>query len=376
MNGRRKTRQVSCGGVAIGGGAPIPIQSMTNTFTEDADATLAQIRRLADAGCDIVRCAVPTREAARSLHAQTAASPLPVIADLHFDHRLALAAIEAGCAKVRINPGNIGGAGRVREVADAAGRAGIPIRIGVNSGSVEKDLLALHGGPTAEALCASAERGLALLSGMGFSDVVVSIKSSDVRTGIAAHRLLAGRTDAPLHIGVTEAGIGEDALLKSAAGIGALLADGIGDTVRVSLTGDPVAEVPAARGILRAVGLLPGAIEVVSCPTCGRTKADLARIAGEVAKAVGALEAERIRRAKGARAAGGGPAAAPLAVAVMGCAVNGPGEAAHADVGVAFGDGRAVLFRKGEKILTIPESEAVSACVGAVQELLLREAPR
>jgi (E)-4-hydroxy-3-methylbut-2-enyl-diphosphate synthase len=353
---RRKTRQVWLRGgaadVAIGGGARVTVQSMTNTPTEDAAATLTQIRALANAGCDIVRCAVPTERAAEAFQAITAASPLPVVADIHFDHRLALAAIRAGAAKVRINPGNIGGEENVRAVAEAAGAAGIPLRVGVNGGSVEKDLLARFGGPTAEALCESALRSVALLEGMGFRDLVVSIKSSDVVTNLQAHRLLAARTDAPLHIGVTEAGVGRAAIVKSAAGIGALLADGIGDTVRVSLTGDPVAEVAVARDILRSVGLLPDAIELIACPTCGRTKADLPRIAEEVRRALEIIERDNAKS---------------LTVAVMGCAVNGPGEAAHADAGLAFGDGRAVLFAKGRQLGTVPEADAVRALLDAVK---------
>ena len=356
---REQTRQVRVGGVPIGGGAPIPVQSMTNTRTEDVQATLAQIRALADAGCDIVRCAVPTAEAADALSEITALSPIPVVADIHFDHRLALAAIRAGAAKIRINPGNIGSAERVAEIAEAAGRAGIPIRIGVNGGSLEKELLAKYGGVTAEALAESAIRQVELLHGMGFFDLVVSVKSSDVRMNLTAHRLLAERTDHPLHIGITEAGVSQAALIKSAMGIGTLLCEGIGDTIRVSLTGDPVKEIAAARDILRAADLLPGAIQLIACPTCGRTKADLTAAAERIAGALAPIEKERIRTC----------AARPLTVAVMGCAVNGPGEAAHADAGVAFGDGRAVLFRRGEQVGTVAAEHAADALLEIVREL-------
>ena len=384
---RERTRQVSVGGVLVGGGAPIPVQSMTNTRTEDAQATLSQIRALADAGCDIVRCAVPTAEAAAALAEITALSPIPVVADIQFDYRLALASIRAGAAKIRINPGNIGGARRVAEIAEAAGNAGIPIRIGVNGGSLEKELLAKHGGVTAVALAESAIHQVELLHGMGFYDLVVSVKSSDVGMNLAAHRLLAERTDHPLHIGITEAGVLQAALVKSAVGIGALLCDGIGDTVRVSLTGDPVREIAAAQDILRATGLLPGAIELISCPTCGRTKTDLAAAAERIAAAIAPIEKERIRNARQRDGSGGlgtkppepslwhtavPPEPSPwraLTVAVMGCAVNGPGEAAHADAGVAFGDGRAVLFRKGEQVGTVPADQATEALLEIVREL-------
>jgi (E)-4-hydroxy-3-methylbut-2-enyl-diphosphate synthase len=361
---QRKSRQVDVGGVLIGGGARIPIQSMTNTFTEDAAATVEQIRALVLAGCDIVRCTVPTEDAAAALgeikHTLRAGGILiPLVADIHFDYRLALAAILAGADKIRINPGNIGSSERVKAVADAAGTAGIPIRIGVNGGSLERDLLDRFGGPTAAALAESALHGASLLENMGFSNLVVSIKSSDAQENLEAHRLFASNSDLPLHIGLTEAGIGRSAIVKSAAGIGALLLDGIGDTVRVSLTGDPVSEIAVARDILRSVDLLPGAIDLISCPTCGRTKADLGRIASEAAEALAVLETEHLDGDK-----------KRITVAVMGCAVNGPGEAAHADLGVACGEKNAVYFEHGVKIKTIDQSEIVATLIGGVKKLL------
>jgi (E)-4-hydroxy-3-methylbut-2-enyl-diphosphate synthase len=359
---RRKSRQVDVAGVKIGGGAAIPIQSMTNTFTEDAAATRAQIRALAAAGCDIARCAVPTEAAAASLGEIKRALRaegiwIPLVADIHFDYKLALAAIASGADKVRINPGNIGSADRVQAVADAAGAAGIPIRIGVNGGSLERELLERFGGPTAAALAESALRNASLLENMGFSDLVVSIKSSDARENLEAHRLFAAHSDLPMHIGLTEAGVGRSAIVKSAVGIGALLLDGIGDTVRVSLTGDPAAEIAVARDVLRAAGVLPGAIDLISCPTCGRTKADLERIASEAAEALTALETDTVNRKH-------------ITVAVMGCAVNGPGEAAHADLGVACGEKNAVYFEKGIKIKTIEQSEIAATLIDGVKKLL------
>jgi (E)-4-hydroxy-3-methylbut-2-enyl-diphosphate synthase len=350
------TRTVDCGGVPIGGGAPIPIQSMTNTDTEDAEATLRQIARLSAAGCDIVRCAVPTAAAAKAIREITQYSPIPVVADIHFDYRLAIAAIRAGAHKVRINPGNIGSADRVRAVADAAKDAGIPIRIGVNSGSLEADILEKYGGPTARALAESALRNIELLHRMDFFDLVVSIKSSDVVVNTKAHRLLADKTDHPLHIGITEAGIGQAAVAKSAAGIGALLALGLGDTVRVSLTGDPVSEISVARDILRAANRLPGGISLISCPTCGRCRADLEKIASEVAAKIFVIESARGKQGRA------------LTVAVMGCAVNGPGEASHADFGVACGETNAVYFERGKKIRTIRQDEIVDVVAAALKE--------
>jgi (E)-4-hydroxy-3-methylbut-2-enyl-diphosphate synthase len=360
---RRLSRQVMCGDVAIGGGAPVSVQSMTSTDTRDAAATAGQIARLAAAGCDIVRCAVPDEAAAAALvdirsRLSDFGVSVPLVADIHFDYRLAIAAIEGGADKIRINPGNIGSDARVREVVCCARAAGVPIRVGVNSGSLEKDISDRYGGATAGALCESAVRSIDRIAAMDFPDIVVSVKSSDVVTGIETMRLLAERTDFPLHLGVTEAGVGARALAKSAVGIGALLADGIGDTIRVSLTGDPVPEIAAARDILASVGMLEGAVDVIACPTCGRCRVDLPRIAAEVQAAVSALEGAQAHcRARA------------ITVAVMGCAVNGPGEAAHADVGVACGDGSAVLFENGVKKSTISEEEIVPALSGAVRRI-------
>jgi (E)-4-hydroxy-3-methylbut-2-enyl-diphosphate synthase len=371
---RKRTRTVMCGNVPIGGGAPVSIQSMTNTDTRDAAATADQIAALAAAGCDIVRCAVPDERAAAALadiRARLAARgvAIPLVADIHFDYRLAIAAIEGGADKIRINPGNIGGEDKVRAVIESASAARIPVRVGVNGGSLEKDIAAKYGGPTAEALVESALRNVDRIAQLGFEDIVVSVKSSDARVCAEALRLLSKETDLPLHLGVTEAGAGERALIKSAIGIGALLADGIGDTIRVSLTGDPVREVYAARDILASVGLLPGAIDVISCPTCGRCKVDLARIAAEVREAVKAVETDRVKAARrelfADYAAAARPAYSPkykpFTVAVMGCAVNGPGEAAHADRGVACGEGKAVLFKNGVKTHTLAENDIVPA---------------
>ena len=324
---RKATKQIRVGGVPVGGGARVSVQSMTNTRTDDAEATLAQIRALAAAGCEIVRCAVPDMAAARALETICARSPLPVVADIHFDYRLALAAVEAGVQKIRINPGNIGAKENVRAVADACAARGIPIRVGVNSGSIEKDLLARYG-RCPRALVESALRQVRLLESMDFTDVCISIKSSDVRETVEAYRLLAQQTDHPLHIGVTEAGTEYNGLVRSAVGIGALLLDGIGDTLRVSLTADPVAEVKAGVAILKAAGLRREGVRVVSCPTCGRTSIDLIPLAHQVEDALRGETRD-------------------ITVAVMGCAVNGPGEAREADYGVAGGDGEGVLFKKG-----------------------------
>jgi (E)-4-hydroxy-3-methylbut-2-enyl-diphosphate synthase len=352
---RHATRAIRCGNVTIGGGSRISVQSMTNTDTRDAEATARQITALVTAGCDIVRCAVPDAEAARSLgdiknRLAAGGIRVPVVADIHFDYRLALLAIGNGADKIRINPGNIGDKEKLREIADAARAAGIPIRIGVNSGSIEKGILARLGrGP--EALARSALADIEIFESFGFRDLVVSVKSSDVRENYEAARLIAAETDCPQHIGITESGGGERALMKSAIGIGSLLLAGIGDTLRVSLTGDPVREVRAGRDILAGLGLLPGAIDVISCPTCGRCRIDLERVAAEVR--AGLAEAESARM----RAAEAGEDVPPLCVAVMGCAVNGPGEASHADAGVACGDGKGVIFVKGEITETVREAE-------------------
>jgi (E)-4-hydroxy-3-methylbut-2-enyl-diphosphate synthase len=339
---------------------------MTNTDTRDISATAAQAASLAAAGCDIVRLAVPDIAAADALaniRAELGARGIcvPLVADIHFDHRLAIAAIGRGADKIRINPGNIGSKEKVLAVVECAKDAGIPIRVGVNSGSLERDLAEKFCHNAAEALCESALRNIELVAAAGFEDIVVSVKSSDVRTGISALRLLSKQTDFPLHVGVTEAGAGDRAFAKSAIGIGALLADGIGDTIRVSLTGDPVREVRAAHDILASLGMLGGAIDVISCPTCGRCRVDLPRVAGEVREAVRAIERETIAAARQGNA---------LTVAVMGCAVNGPGEASHADIGVACGDGNAVLFENGAKLMTLAEGEIVPALIERVKAKL------
>ena len=339
----KQTKQIRLRDVRIGGGAPVSIQSMTNTDTRDAQATLAQIRALAEAGCDIVRCAVPDAQAAEALKTICAASPIPVVADIHFDYRLALASIEAGVDKIRLNPGNIGGADRVHAVVQAAKARRIPIRIGVNSGSVEKHILEKFGGPTPEAMVESALYHAGLLGDCGFDDICISIKSSSVPDTMQAYLLAHEKTAYPLHLGVTEAGTEYMGTIKSAAGIGGLLALGVGDTIRVSLTDDPVKEVYAAKAILKAVGRAEEGINVVSCPTCGRTRIDLIGIAREVERRCMEIRGKRLK------------------VAVMDCAVNGPGEAREADLGIAGGDGVGLLFRRGEIIKKVPQEQLVDA---------------
>lgn len=355
---RKKTRQVMCGDVAIGGGAPVSVQSMTNTDTRDVRATVEQIARLAAAGCQIVRCAVPDRAAAEALRAIRKRSPLPLVADIHFDYRLALSAMENGADKVRINPGNIGGEDRVRAVLAAAREREIPLRVGVNSGSLEKELLEKYGGPTAEALAESALSMARRMEALGFEQLVLSLKSSDPRTNYRAHMLVAEQTEFPLHIGLTEAGPAGSGSIKSAVGIGALLLAGVGDTLRVSLTGDPEEEVRCALDILAAAGLRRKAIELISCPTCGRTGVDLAALTKE-------LE-ERLAPAARQREAAGLP---PLTLAVMGCEVNGPGEAREADLGVACGKGKGLIFRKGLPVRTVPEGEIAAALIKCIGEM-------
>ncbi|HWQ50853.1 MAG TPA: flavodoxin-dependent (E)-4-hydroxy-3-methylbut-2-enyl-diphosphate synthase [Terriglobales bacterium] len=332
---RRISRTVYVKGLALGGGNPVLVQSMTNTPTEDAKATAAQANRLAAMGCKIVRVAVPDMEAAKALTEIRVRTDVPLVADIHFDYRLALAATEAGIDKIRINPGNIGSADRVRAVADACRERAVPIRIGVNSGSVEKDLLAAYGGPTPMALADSALRHADLLDKCGFEDIVISVKASTVTDMVEANRILAVRTSYPLHLGVTEAGLPETGAVRSAVGIGALLLEGIGDTLRVSLTAPPEQEIAPAYAILAACGLHEGP-RVVSCPTCGRTRVDLIPLARRVEEAVARLPF-------------------PLTVAVMGCAVNGPGEAREADVGVACGEGEGLIFRAGKILRKVPE---------------------
>ena len=344
----KQTKQIKVRNVLIGGGAPIAIQSMTNTDTRDAKATLAQIRALADAGCDIVRCAVPDAQAAEALREICAGSPIPVVADIHFDYRLALASIEAGVDKIRLNPGNIGGADRVHAVVQAAKARHIPICIGVNSGSVEKHILEKFGGPTPEAMVESALYHVGLLNDCGFDDICISIKSSSVPDTMQAYLLASKKTDYPLHLGVTEAGTEYMGTIKSAAGIGGLLALGVGDTIRVSLTDDPVKEIYAAQAILKAVGLNDDGVNVVSCPTCGRTRIDLIGIAKEVEQRVAGIHGKKLK------------------VAVMGCVVNGPGEAREADLGIAGGDGVGLIFRKGEILRKVPQEQLVDALMDEI----------
>lgn len=334
------SKQILVGGVPVGGGAPVTIQSMCNTRTDDVDATVEQILRLEEAGCEIIRVAVPDMAAARAVGAIKSRIHIPLVVDIHFDYKLALESVAAGADAVRINPGNIGDADRVKAVAQACAGKGIPIRIGVNGGSLEKELLAKYGGPTPEALVESAFGHIKLLNRWDFDDICVSLKTSSVPGTIAAYRKMAAESDYPLHVGLTEAGTPRMGVLKSAVGIGGLLALGIGDTIRVSLSADPVEEVYAAQDILRVVGLRKDAPELISCPTCGRTKIDLIGLAHEVE--------ERLRAVR-----------KPITVAVMGCVVNGPGEAREADVGIAGGDGVGLLFRKGEIVKKVPQEELV-----------------
>ena len=352
MFARRKTRQLNVGGALIGGDAPIAVQSMTNTHTDDAAATLAQIQRLADAGCDIIRCAVPDMAAAEGLKTICKESPIPVIADIHFDYKLALAAIEAGVHGLRLNPGNIGGEDRVRAVVEAARQRDIPIRIGVNAGSLPKDLLEKYGHPTAEALVEAAWRHIHILEDMDYRNIKVSLKAHDVPLTLAAYRLLASQCDYPLHVGITEAGTVNSGIIKSAVGIGTLLAEGIGDTIRVSLTGDPVNEVKVAYDILKALGLREHGPTLISCPTCGRTRINLEKLALEVERRLEAMTE-------------------PITVAVMGCVVNGPGEAREADVGLAGGIGEGLIFRKGEVLRKVPEEKLVNELFVEIEKILL-----
>ena len=344
------TRQIQVGGVPVGGGAPVSIQSMTNTPTHNVEATLSQIRALAAAGCDIVRVAVPDMQAAKAVGALKTGSPVPLVADIHFDCRLALEAAEQGIDKIRINPGNIGAPERVEAVARTCKERDIPIRVGVNGGSLEKELLAKYGGPTPEAMVESALGHIRLLEEYGFEDICVSLKASNVSATVRAYRLMAERYDYPLHLGVTEAGTREMGELKAAAGIGGLLAMGIGDTVRVSLTADPVEEIYAARRILKAVGLRREGPELIACPTCGRTQIDLISMARQVEDLLKGVDK-------------------PITVAVMGCVVNGPGEARHADVGLAGGSGEGVLFRRGEIVARVPEDQLVPGLMKLIEEL-------
>ena len=344
------TRQIVVGGIPIGGGAPVVIQSMLNTDTSDVNACLEQIRRLKAAGCQIVRLAVPNMEAAKGFAEICKESPLPLVADIHFDYKLAIAAAEGGAAKIRINPGNIGGEDRVKAVVDACKERNIPIRIGVNGGSLDKRLLEKYGHPTAEALVESAFEHIALLEKYGFYDICVSMKSSTVPTMVKAARLFREKCDYPIHIGVTETGPVRMGLMKSAMGIGALLLDGIGDTIRVSLTDDPIEEVYAAKDILKAAGLRKEGVNIISCPTCGRTKIDLISLVNQVDEALKDCQK-------------------PITVAVMGCVVNGPGEAREADIGIAGGDGCGMLFEKGQQIEKLPYDELLGALLKRIEAM-------
>ena len=337
-----KTREIHIGNKVIGGGNPILIQSMTNTKTEDVEGTVAQINALASAGCDIVRCAVPTMEAATALKEIKQSISIPLVADIHFDYKLAIAAMENGADKIRINPGNIGSVERVQAVVDVAKEKNIPIRVGVNSGSLEKNLVEKCNGVTAEGIVESALDKVQLIESMGYDNLVISIKSSDVLMCVKAHELISQKTNYPLHVGITEAGTLISGNIKSSIGLGLILSQGIGDTIRVSLTGDPLEEIKSAKLILKTLGLRKGGIEVVSCPTCGRTKIDLIGLANQVETMVSGYPLD-------------------IKVAVMGCVVNGPGEAKEADIGIAGGIGEGLIIKHGEVYKKVPEDELLSA---------------
>ncbi len=347
---RRKSRTIAIGQVTIGGENPVAVQSMTNTKTENIPATVDQIHRLTDRGCEIIRCAVPTLEAAQALKEIRKQIAIPLVADIHFDYRLALAALESGVDALRLNPGNIGGRDRVEKVVEAARRRQVPIRIGVNAGSLPKDLLEKYGHPTAEALVKAAWRHIHILEEMDYNNIVISLKAHDVPLTLAAYRLMARECDYPLHVGITEAGTIRSGLIKSAVGIGTLLAEGIGDTIRVSLTGDPLAEIDAGFEILKSLGLRQHGPTLVSCPTCGRTCWSLEKVAKEVEARLAEIPE-------------------PITVAVMGCVVNGPGEAQEADVGIAGGKGEGLLFRKGQILRKVPEARLVEELFEEIQKI-------
>ena len=353
-NVSNQTKQILVGGVPVGGGAPISVQSMTNTDTRNVEATVAQIERLTEAGCDIVRSSVYDMDCAKALAKIKNRIRIPIVADIHFDYRLAIAAMENGADKLRFNPGNIGDESRVRAVVDCAKAHHTPIRIGVNAGSIEPVLRQKYGGPTTEAMIESAMKHVVLLEKEGFTDIVLSLKASNVRDTVDAYRAISKRVDYPLHVGVTETGDVASGIIKSAAGIGSLLLDGIGDTIRVSLTDDPVKEVETGLKILRAVGLRRDDVEIVSCPTCGRTRVDVMRMVE--------LVNSRLPHKQGY-----------LKVAVMGCAVNGPGEARDADIGVAFGDGNGILFEKGEKVYHGAAEDVVERLITRASEMLAEQ---
>ncbi len=350
MSNRRTTRKVFVGDIAIGGDAPISVQSMLNTPASDIENSVKQALALEAAGCDIIRAAVPNLEAVKLIEKLKESVKTPIVADIHFDYRIALACVDAGVDKIRINPGNIGSADRVKAVADACNSKNIPIRIGVNSGSVEASLLEKYGGPTPEAMAESAMKNVELLEACDFKNIVISIKSSDVKNTVDAYRTVAKMCDYPLHIGVTEAGTYKQGIIKSSMGIGSLLLDGIGDTIRVSLTADPVNEIYAGFDILKAAGLKNDCVQLVSCPTCGRTKIDLIGLADKVEQAVGNIKK-------------------PIKVAVMGCAVNGPGEAREADIGVAGGDGCGLIFKKGEIIKKVSEDKILEELLKEIEKI-------
>ncbi|MEK7398158.1 MAG: flavodoxin-dependent (E)-4-hydroxy-3-methylbut-2-enyl-diphosphate synthase [Candidatus Poribacteria bacterium] len=348
---RRYSHQIKVGSLIIGGDAPISVQSMTNTDTHDISATLTQIKKLQSAGCELIRVAVPDMRSASVLGEIKAGISIPLVADIHFDHKLALKAIEQGVDKLRINPGNIGDHEKIKAVVESAMKNGIPIRIGVNSGSLEKDLLEKYGHATPSAMAESAMRHVSILENMGFYNIAISLKASDPLRTIETYRLIADRVDYPLHLGVTEAGTAFAGSIRSAVGIGVLLSEGIGDTIRVSLTDDPVQEVRAGYEILKSLGLREHGVTIVSCPTCGRTQIDIIKIAREVESRLADIEK-------------------PIKIAVMGCIVNGPGEACEADIGIAGGKKLGLLFKKGKKIRTIPEEELVDVLVNEVKKML------
>lgn len=352
----RQTRQIAIGNIKVGGGAPITVQSMTKTDTRDIPATVAQIKELEKAGCDIIRLAVPDMESAKSLGEIKGQVNIPIVSDIHFDYRLALEAINQGVDALRINPGNIGSKPRIKAVVDAAKERHIPIRIGVNSGSLEKEILKQYGSPTAEALAESAFKHVRILEDLDFRDIKISVKSTDVRTMIEAYRIIAEKTDYPLHLGVTEAGTMKMGTIKSAIGIGTLLAEGIGDTIRVSLTGGPVQEVYAGIDILRSLGIRQNGVEIISCPGCGRLEIDLMNLVDEVEERVRNFHFDK-----------------PLKVAILGCVVNGPGEAAEADLGIAGGRGKGMLYKEGKLVKSVKEEELVDALLEEIEKVAVKQ---